>query len=87
MLRVHESSCVSDEVFLKLMDGMSIKMNTARFEVWHLEKKPFAGEFSMTILLMNETTQWQEPVKLPAISVRSEVWHRAYGMHYCSIEP
>lgn len=33
MLRVHESSCVSDGVFLKLMDGMSIKMNTARFEV------------------------------------------------------
>lgn len=39
MLHVHESSCVSARVFLKI--GMSIKMNTARFEVWHLFlKKP-----------------------------------------------
>lgn len=78
MLYAHESSCVSATGFLNLMDGMSIKMNTARFEVWHLEKKSLAGEFSMPALLMNETTQWQELVKLPTISVSSKVWHQAH---------
>lgn len=33
ILHVHEISCVSARAFLKLMDGMSIKMNTAKFEV------------------------------------------------------
>lgn len=47
MLHVHESSCVSVRVFLKIMDGMSIKMNTAKFEVRHLEKKKHLLENSL----------------------------------------
>lgn len=55
MLHVHESSCVSARVFLKI--GMSIKMNTARFEVWHLFfKKPLCRR----ILYANFIYEWNQ---------------------------
>lgn len=57
MLHVHESSCVSARVFLKT--GMSIKMNTARFEVWHLfKKKPLCRR----ILYANFTYEWNQTI-------------------------